>query len=218
MAETSAAFRMDDAADVQTNGTATWGIWVNGVEQTQAGSTTNRVWNEWTNDTSTATTTVAGTADGTWQYWMIAAGTNGAQPTVTNTTIVWESWNSEWQLQATPETDDQKEEREKREEERKEAEEKAAALLQEVLTDKQRETYRERKVIPITAKSGRRYEVGQGRLRQVDKNGKGIESYCIHPESGYPFSDVILTQLCWLRWCEEEFLKTANATPIREAA
>ena len=82
------------------------------------------------------------------------------------------------------------------------------------MTEEERKAYAERKVIPITSKSGRLYHVKRGVAGNVFRieNGKEVERYCIHPVENVPEEDVMLGQMLWLKWCEEDFLRLANKT------
>ena len=145
------------------------------------------VWQSWSGS-STATTTSA-----TWTDWICNDTTSGGA------TNVWYRWTSDtdtaalalllaeerrqWNAQYC--SDELSKAEEKR---RLEARERAKKLLEETMTEEERKTYAERKVIPITSKSGRLYHVKRGVVGNVFRfeNGKEVERYCIHPVENVP--------------------------------
>jgi hypothetical protein len=99
-----------------------------------------------------------------------------------------------------------------RERKAKEADEKALALLEENLTEDQRQVFKETGVIPVQCQSGRRYHIRKGiagNVHELDEKGGTKRRLCFHP-SDCPVYDVMLSQKLMLEICEEDALKIAN--------
>lgn len=202
---------------------ATWYSW--NISDSTSCTTGGLTWNAWNLDsggTSSATTNTWAQWTGTaaapdiWYRWTDSNGT-GYQEVST------QQWGQPRQLsaeeiQAARIANEQRQrELEQSQREQKEAEEKAEKLLQENLDQEQKAAYAERKVIPITTQRGNRYLIRRGRVGNVvrlDDKSREIEKFCIHPIEQCPDEDVMLTQLLWLRWCEEDFLRVANMTRL----
>jgi hypothetical protein len=94
-----------------------------------------------------------------------------------------------------------------------EARARAAALLEEHLSEEQRVTWRERKVIDLTSERNKRYRISghsiAGNVYELNEAGKVVASLCAHPDN-VPLEDVILTQLLALSYCEDHFREVAN--------
>jgi len=93
---------------------------------------------------------------------------------------------------------------------------KASKILIDNLTEEQARSWRNRKVIPITAQSGKHYEVEGSSVYELDNRGKRVIHHCIQPQLQIPVEDAILARIMWLRWCEDDFKKIA--IPTRYAA
>jgi len=179
------------------------------------------VWQNWTISYDTTSTT----GETTWSNWNDYSTTSA---TANTTWVIWangsQSVDDYQPVQPSAEAIAQIKEREaqrvkeqaEREKQRVEAQKKAEKLLVENLNEEQQKAYQERKVIPIRSHSGKNYEIHKGRQGNVRRihEGEAVESYCIHPSEYVPDEDTMLTQLLWLRWCEEDFLRVANATRI----
>lgn len=92
---------------------------------------------------------------------------------------------------------------------------KALALLFSCLSREQREMYQlsERFIVET---NGRRYELWKDparNVRRLGEDGRPILSFCIHTY-GLPREDELLGFKLLLESNEQEFLRTANATPI----
>lgn len=192
---------------------ATCGGWVN-----SSTATANTAALSWNTDASTGFQTIV------WNRWM-TTGTTGT----TDVRFYWSSdgdgsyqevassqWGQAYQLSA-EEIKEAQVASELRERRRKEAEERAESILTDNLNREQKEAYAARKIIPITTAKGRMYVIKKGRagnVYRIDESGKEIEKFCIHPVEQCPDEDVMLAQLLWLRWCENEFLRVANTTRL----
>ena len=225
----------DQGTVATTNNDRVWTQWTIMTD----GQANTVAWEGWCNsgddNGGTATIQVSHTqteGDRTWYYWCDV--TNGSitnnNGTVSAQDVMWRRWNTDLDgnlvIDQIPELTE--EERARRAEvqaeatkRHEEAKARAKELLREVLSPEQREAYDTGKPIPVRSESGKEYEISHGTAGNVvrlDDRRKPVERYCIHPREYSPVEDVMLTQLCWLRWCEEDFLRTANATPVREAA
>ena len=189
------------------------------------GGTADIVWGYWlSSGTATVTSATMNTEYSfittVWQYW--TDGATADFSTVDGTNMVWVNWaDYASQIQQRRELTAQEQAavracEEKRKREEAEAAVRAEKLLTENLTEEQLSAYREKKIIPIATARGR-YHIYRGRagnVYRVDENGKQLERYCIHPTEFIPTEDVMLAQLLWLRWCEDDFLKVANKTRL----
>lgn len=93
------------------------------------------------------------------------------------------------------------------------AEETAEELLLAILTQEQRETYRNQHYVVITGRSGKRYRVRRGRSGNIDvinREGRVEERLCAHPGVACPDSDTVTAQLLHLQADEEGFWRKAN--------
>lgn len=183
-----------------------WGDWTSTATDSSTVTTNSVVWENW------VMPFVDNTATSVWYSWTDVTATQG---TSSYGSQIWYQWTDvqSCRVISTRESSADRTAREQREKERAADEQRAKQLLEETITEEEKEAFRTKKVIPITAKSGRHYQIKQGRVERV-VNGKAVASYCIDPGAGYPVHDVMLSQYCWLKWCEEDFLKTANETPV----
>ncbi len=191
-------------------------------------TSTAKVWTNWSDSTTNATDfgQLSGPAlgGGQWIGWV----QDGVQ-----TPLTWERWiqmmpsvhmAGHRDIQAAREVIDRRQEemnlmereREVRAERDALVTKKASKILVDNLTEEQARSWRDRKVIPITAKSGKHYEIVDSSVYELDRHGKRVMHYCIQPQLPIPREDAILARLMWLRWCEEDFKKIA--IPSRIAA
>lgn len=94
----------------------------------------------------------------------------------------------------------------------READQRATALLESSLTPDELKAWREHGRIIVVSQHARRYQVRRGTSHNVCLLGDGdrlVESYCAHPEA-VPTDDVVLAQLLFLKYAEDEFLRVAN--------
>lgn len=103
---------------------------------------------------------------------------------------------------------------------------KARELLDSVLSDEQRRSLHENKHFEVVGKSGRRYRIQHGSVRNVyllDETGKTVERFCAHHPldvpagtigQDYPTEDHMVTQKLMLECEEEAFLAVANRIPM----
>jgi hypothetical protein len=199
-------------------------------------SNCNTTWQGWTIEPATAYNTTTGTNIGNeWTQWIQQPDGTGIEVTVK---LTWDAWVGTTYPSTIEETDEQREarlqreeearqERERREAERKEqlrkqeeeralAQAKATELLREVLTEKQLAEYEKSKQFTVIAASKKRYVIREsGAPLEVDKEGKTLASYCIHPSTWFPKQDIMLGHKLMLEDDEENWLRIANRTPVR---
>jgi len=101
--------------------------------------------------------------------------------------------------------------------ERAKARERAEVLLNECLSEMQREELRLKGHFHLEtfASSGerRKYRIKRGRSRnvqQVTDDGRVLKTLCMHPIEAVPDADTMLAQKFYLESCEDEFLRIAN--------
>lgn len=170
-------------------------------------------------------TMVASNNATTWSYW-VSSGTTSSE---SETNVVWGTWtiNSSAQTQVaayhqpTPEEIERnqerqrrhREEQQRREAERAEAERRAEALLQDNLTQEQREMLARMQEFIVVGSKGKRYAIGRGNahnVKELDDGGRKVKSLCALP-SGVPVGDVMLAQKFLLETDEDAFLSIANS-------
>lgn len=100
--------------------------------------------------------------------------------------------------------------------ERKMARDRAQRILQENLTDAQREELAQKGYFSLEVYEGdqrRRYRINRGRSRnvqQVDDNGRVLKTLCAHPLIACPDEDTMLAQMLMIKNQEQQFLRIAN--------
>ncbi len=192
------------AATVST--TATWNAWTtNGttaVSVTYDGVTT--AWNGWVTCPTTATTNTVGAT--VWTTW-----SDGATATIRQVYPSVAPPPAETEEERAARIERQRIEAEERARKAKEADDRAAALLQEHLSESQRDQYAKGRSFVVVAKSGNRYRLGaRGSVEEIDAADKPIHGFCIHPTIGVPHPDGMLCKKLMLESNEALFLKTAN--------
>lgn len=97
------------------------------------------------------------------------------------------------------------------------ARDRAKALLLSLLTEAQRLQYLAENFFDVRAKSGRRYRIHKGTHGNVfamNEAGERLTRYCGQP-NGIPDEDAMLAQKLMIEIHEEDYLRAANATPLR---
>lgn len=206
----------------------TWSSWTS-VTTSSSSATNDYVWVNWAGDATTAGT---GGTDTTWVTWTTngtSSTTNSITYTTDNTWAVWVDGTGKKVIQPaqfkytppTPPTPEQlearrlqqekaKREAEERERERDEAIARARALLMSCLGPVQKRDYKRKGCFTVRSQSGKRFRLGKGLPKEVDKQDKALASYCIHPIPSVPDGDRLLTEMLMLRYDEAEFLRIAN--------
>ena len=193
-------------ATSQAGAGTTWQVWTSADSNTS--TSTDAIWGGWTNNTTTTTN-----ATPIWSIWANQAFGGQQLDQELNQQFFRQPAPTPEEVRASREALEASRLREiERQRDRAEAESKAKKLLVDNLTKEQKKSYEERGVIPVRVKSGNVYEIHRGRAGNIRRivNGRAVDSYCIHPSDLIPDEDTMLTQLLWLRWCEEDFLKIAN--------
>ena len=200
----------------QTMSDATWSAWNSGFTTTQitTSATTDSTWVYWNQSalglggtTTTMVTFDQGTANTTWQYWNSTFVQVGQ---IEPSRIVTPEQDRQWRLLDL-----------KRRRAEKLMRRRAAALLREHLTDQQRADLAAKGEFVVESGSGKLYAIKKGRAGNVyslDERRRKVTQLCIHPDDLVPDEDTMLAQLLWIKWNEEEFLRVANKTRLREAA
>jgi len=100
-----------------------------------------------------------------------------------------------------------------------EAKDRAEALLLRNLSSQQKEDLRTKNYFLVEV-GGETYKIQRGfsgNVKQLNKAGQEIRSFCIHPAERVPDADSMLAQKLLLETDPERFFKTANATVLRAA-
>lgn len=104
----------------------------------------------------------------------------------------------------------------------REAAAKARTLLLEELDDQQRASLEAAKHFDVIGQTGRTFRVHvdrgmAGNVFRLDAQGRVVARYCGHPDPDeFPVDDGILTQVLMIRFCEAEFERLANITPMSQ--
>lgn len=189
-------------------------------------------WYYWTGDTTSTTTT--STDDGCWTVWntsdttsisntwIVWAGDTSGSITVDSTLtiyncVIWGNWIGE--LTTPQEMAGQQEEQRrlaqeaqrKRTEQQKAAEVTAQELLEDLLTEKEVQIYRETgRVLVKGSKYNYLIRKDTGWIRRVGKDK--AQDFCMHIEDRHNFvpTDNVISMKLFLEAREEQFLKEAN--------
>lgn len=95
------------------------------------------------------------------------------------------------------------------------ASDRAEALLLSLLTPRQRREYGETHTIPVRGSDKRRYRLEYGtvgNVKELNRAGLEIASWCAAPTGDLPTEDVLAAQLLWLRADAPGFRAVANRT------
>jgi hypothetical protein len=104
---------------------------------------------------------------------------------------------------------------------REKAKARAKELLVAHLTPNQRREYEQHGCFHVVTRKKHRYLIKQGRISNVirlNKRGKPIRAFCIHPKIFVPDADTMLAQKLMLETDEEEFLRIANHRKVHTRA
>ena len=178
-------------------------------------------------DTTTAQggASITTSGDAVWSVW-VNDHYEAIDPPAQYQHEVWGSWND-----VVNETQEEREARERRaadvrdhmDERRREREAvdgianaKADELLKAVLNDEQRADYDlNRSFVVVLKNTSYRLKKGRtGNVKELDRDGREIASYCIHPAMRCPNADTLVAQKFMLETDEAEFKRVANRTPV----
>lgn len=110
----------------------------------------------------------------------------------------------------------------KRQKRELEAKTRAEALLEETLSEDQRDELKRERYFTVESKtSKRRYRVRagmgcHGNIEEVDEQGRALSNICCAPRGSMPEADALVGQKLWLEYDDEAFLRVANVE-IRRA-
>lgn len=224
------------SGDTSTTTGSIWPAW-NATYSTNTASLTttttaitDKVWVIWSNNhiANTAAGLTAGITTTSTSVRVYDAGTSA--------TTSWGAWNDEWVSRTIGNLPHipvrvSEEERRRREEEnarwqqrceeetrlRKAAEEKAERLLLALLSEKQREEYKQKGhfyvEIPDAVKGKRVFKINKawaGNIEEIDERGLRLSRYCVHPRERIPVADSLLAQKLFLETDPQALLKIAN--------
>lgn len=100
---------------------------------------------------------------------------------------------------------------------RAEVDRRGRELLDSCLDDQQRRDLRQYGAFEVTAQSGRRYLVLEGKagnvLQEPDAGRRVCRRWCVHPEAWTPDGDAMLAQMLMLHTDEDGFMREANEHP-----
>lgn len=199
-------------------------VWTNWAgSATTSNSSIDYTWISWAGSATIAST--SGT-DTTWATWSIS-GTSSTTNSITySTDTAWVKWSDSAGIAfkhtapplPTPEeleaqrlrAEQAKREAEERARERSEATARARALLMSCLGPTQKRDYKRKGCFTCRSQSGKRFRLGKGLPKELDRQDKAVASYCIHPVPSVPDGDRLLTEMLMLRYDEAEFLRIAN--------
>lgn len=183
----------------------------------------------WYYNTTNSTTTVGGY---TWDYLSMTAGTASSTlsslSTYSQTDVFIIYPISRMAYQRSREEEDRIREQEDRAreqeliryKEREEAKEKAKVLLLECLDNENKQRYLDEKPLEVASKlfSDIRYHIpiSYSRIKAL-KEDDIISELCLDvKDSGLPLEDVLLTKLLYALYDEENMIRTANHSNIKE--
>ena len=159
---------------------------------------------------TTSASATSSSSSSVWYIWnddyICTSSGTASCATAGSGELVWTHWNNGYTVRvdvATPDTD--------------EDDKRAEALLTAYLDEKQKKDLAEKNHFEVVDKSGKRYRIKRGIAGNVfllDEYRKTKKKFCIHPIDSVPTADAMLSQLIWLKWNEEEFLKVANVTDL----
>lgn len=197
------------------------------------GNTTDRVWGTWTTGSDSTTSIEITTQEGAWQQWVScdAATTSANDTSVTVASDqVWGVWIADGDRitfryeEPTQEELEARAERQRiQEEQRLEAkrlkevaDQKALDLLMRFLEDEQLQQLESEGAFVVKTKEREyRIEKGwQGNVKELNKDGEAIASWCIHPSKKVPHQDNMLAQKFLLETNEDDFRRIANRTAL----
>lgn len=207
-----------------TSGTAdtVWIQWSSSTA-TNCGSTTDdRVWSKWTTNTSASTT---GYVEAVWTRWNGIDGTITSGRTYRQSKMV--QIPAEAYVPPAPTPEQLEAEKRRREEaERKLAAEKKAReaaearakeLLLQLLNAEQQAQFKKDRTFRVVAGDGVTFRIKDGwagNVEELNKDGKAVNRFCIHPQQDIPVGDNLIAQKLLLEADPKEFRRIANRTAL----
>lgn len=179
---------------------------------TTSNSTTTATWTNWNQALYLNQTTGSSVQllDQQWVNWNMVAEETAEQVAAREAAEA--AMRAEWQRQ--------QDEYRERERLKVAARERAEELLLLMLTEEQAASRREHGFFTVLgSRSGKAYRIhdrGQaGNIDRLGDDGRREYTYCAHPPAGLPAADAHLAQMLAIATDEDEFLRVANATPVR---
>ena len=194
-----------------TNSTAgvVWTTWCDSTTTT----TSSDCWGEWC-DSGTSTT--AATATAVWRVW--ATGSTSTGEITVRVPVYQAPQPTQEQLDDSRRRTEEAERRCAEERKKREAaEKKAEELLLANLAKEQQKQYKAERKFRVLGSDGASFEIAYGRagnIREINKDGKPVNRFCIHPKELVPDQDTMLAQKLMLETDADTFRKIANRTPI----
>lgn len=202
-------------------------VWTNWAgSATTSNSSNDYTWISWAGTATTASTDTA------WATWSISGASSTTNSITYSTDSTWVKWSDSAGIAInrpatfkytpppppTPEelearrlrAEQLKQEAEERARETGEATARARALLMSCLGPTQKRDYKRKGCFTCRSQSGKRFRLGKGLPKELDRQDKAVASYCIHPIPSVPDGDRLLTEMLMLRYDEAEFLRIAN--------
>jgi hypothetical protein len=167
-------------------------------------SNASNISTQWYQPTQTHTYQTVNTySNEVWNQWVIMGnGTMTISP------------QSAFRVETPEEIEARREERAREAQERVAARTRARILLEDFLSDEQKEELNYHSRFHVTGSRGRRYCIrtsGQaGNVDLLKPDGKVQATLCCHPRGYLPDGDAWLMQMVEIRHDEEHFLRTAN--------
>lgn len=201
--------------------TYVWKTWVastsNTASTTSYSSSSGQVWSIWC-DSATATTSSSSNGETVWLSWNDgqAVRVQGYRYNPVLETEEQKQARLAWEERARLEWEERARlEAEERRRKEAEAKEKAERLLISQLNAVQLQQLKDMDAFMVELQT-KRYKVRRGqKVIELDKEGKQVAQYCIHPSDyNIPAADVMLSQKLLLEHDEAAFLRIANRTPM----
>jgi hypothetical protein len=168
-----------------------------------------------------STSNLMSTQKTTWLRWNDYYTTGNNSTALYTNAAVWREWNGLRRPADDWRSPSHRAMCERINREAAEARARARVLLEEHLTEEQRAVLSREKFFEVLSRDGRRrYRITHGRAGNVyllGPDGRPVTRYCAHPVDRVPDEDTMLAQKLMLESCEEDFLRLANATPLRPA-
>ena len=193
-----------------SSATTVWGIWVD------QGTASSRVDNSYANQTTTGLFSPISSCSNVWPLWVTQQVMSQEQ------LLEIQRQQQEREIAHRRAVEQQQQQMEALAAKRREADKKAMELLIENLSATQKKALKKHGWFLVQGgKSGKTYRIKgdrcSGNITELDGKHE-VARYCVHADHRYPLGDQLLAQALSLRHDEEHVLKTANKTPIRQAA
>ncbi len=179
--------------------------WTSGTSIT---SSDGRIWECWTADIATVTSSATTTA-GYWSTW--TTGTTNSITVTAGTNSIWSSWSV-----AREDRHEARKRQIKARRKQSEIDERAERLLLSLLNEEEQRDFKRYGSLRIVGKKNV-YEIGQRHdlVTVMDKKGVPQHNLCLHASLHYPKLDRLAATLLALRFDEEAVIKRGNFNSLR---